>query len=586
MGFFKAILSSCLGALVAMILFALLVIAVISAMTSEKQVIVAGDSVLHLSLDAPINELEVQNPFSELPLPGAGRQNIGLMQLISAIEHARDDEKIRGIYLEVSYPMAFYSTVEEIRQSLQDFRQSGKWVIAYDETMSEAGYYLSPVADKVYLNPEGTIEFNGLTARFTSFKKLFDKLEIKPQVFRVGEFKSAVEPFMMEKMSEENRLQLQSMINSVYDEMLDGIAESRGISEEELRRMSGQMLIRNAEDAVAYGLVDSLLYFDEFESLLKKRTGVEESDKLSLVKYSQYQKSYSPFGPSGNEIAVIVAEGTILPGSSEEQTQPLVGADTYEKLIRRARLNDRVKAIVIRVNSPGGEYQSSDRIWREIELAAEVKPVIASMGDFAASGGYYISMACDTIVAQPETVTGSIGIFGMMFDMSNFFDHKLGITFEEVKTGNYGELFTVTRPLTGPEKEFWQKTLDDNYEDFLAKAAEGRGLTKEQVRSVAAGRVWTGTEAMANGLVDLLGGFDEAVKIAVEKAGVADDYRLRYYPERKSFLELWISQAQDDARARAVQAELGEFHIWYQQLKNLKEYQGTQARMPFEFTLE
>jgi protease-4 len=368
--------------------------------------------------------------------------------------------------------------------------------------------------------------------------------------------------------------------------MLDGIAESRGISEEELRRMSGQMLIRNAEDAVAYGLVDSLLYFDEFESLLKKRTGVEESDKLSLVKYSQYQKSYSPFGPSGNEIAVIVAEGTILPGSSEEQTQPLVGADTYEKLIRRARLNDRVKAIVIRVNSPGGEYQSSDRIWREIELAAEVKPVIASMGDFAASGGYYISMACDTIVAQPETVTGSIGIFGMMFDMSNFFDHKLGITFEEVKTGNYGELFTVTRPLTGPEKEFWQKTLDDNYEDFLAKAAEGRGLTKEQVRSVAAGRVWTGTEAMANGLVDLLGGFDEAVKIAVEKAGVADDYRLRYYPERKSFLELWISQAQDDARARAVQAELGEFHIWYQQLKNLKEYQGTQARMPFEFTLE
>ncbi|HEY4656512.1 MAG TPA: S49 family peptidase, partial [Cyclobacteriaceae bacterium] len=364
MGFFKAILSSCLGALVAMILFALLVIAVISAMTSEKQVIVAGDSVLHLSLDAPINELEVQNPFSELPLPGAGRQNIGLMQLISAIEHARDDEKIRGIYLEVSYPMAFYSTVEEIRQSLQDFRQSGKWVIAYDETMSEAGYYLSSVADKVYLNPEGTIEFNGLTARFTSFKKLFDKLEIKPQVFRVGEFKSAVEPFMMEKMSEENRLQLQSMINSVYDEMLDGIAESRGISEEELRRMSGQMLIRNAEDAVAYGLVDSLLYFDEFESLLKKRTGVEESDKLSLVKYSQYQKSYSPFGPSGNEIAVIVAEGTILPGSSEEQTQPLVGADTYEKLIRRARLNDRVKAIVIRVNSPGGEYQSSDRIWR------------------------------------------------------------------------------------------------------------------------------------------------------------------------------------------------------------------------------
>lgn len=275
-----------------------------------------------------------------------------------------------------------------------------------------------------------------------------------------------------------------------------------------------------------------------------------------------------------------------MPGESEGQTQPMVGADTYVDAIRRARTSDRVKAILLRVNSPGGEYQSSDRIWREIRLAAQAKPVIASMGDYAASGGYYIAMACDTIVAQPQTVTGSIGIFGMMFDMSNFFDHKLGITFEEVKTGESGELFTFTRPLTLAEKEYWQKTLDENYEEFLEKAAQGRRMDKEEIRSLAAGRVWTGEEAVANGLVDVLGGFDEAVALATKAAGVEDDYRLRFYPERKSILELWLSRAKEEARADAMKSEMGELHRWYGQLKQLSEFQGAQARLPFKLTLE
>lgn len=579
-------LSSCLGALTAMIVLVVLGIAIISGIASEKKEVITGNSILHLKLDVPINELQVDNPLSGLPLPGAGEGNIGLMQLLSAIEHAAGDDNIQGIYLEAAYPMAPYSTLEEIREALLEFRESGKWVVAYDETMSEAGYYLSSAADKVYLNPEGMVEFNGLTITFTSFKKLFDKLEIKPQVFRVGEFKSAVEPFVLEKMSDENRLQLQSTINSIQSVMLDRISSARGVPVDELRDVADNSLVRTAQDAVARGLIDSLLYEDELDRILMDRVGVESRDDLSLVKYNRYRNSYTAAEPSSNEIAVIVAEGTIMPGESDEQTQPMIGADTYVKAIRRARNNDRVKAIIIRVNSPGGEYQSSDRIWREIRLASEAKPVIASMGDYAASGGYYMAVACDTIVAQPATITGSIGIFGMMFDMSNFFDHKLGITFEEVKTGEFGELFTFTRPLTAAEKAFWQRTLDENYEKFLQKVSEGRDMTTEEVRSLAAGRIWTGEEAAGNGLVDLVGGFDEAVRIAVGAAGIQDDYRLRFYPQRKSFLELWISEAQEEARADAVKAEMGELHHWYQQLKQLSEFQGAQARLPFAITVE
>ncbi|HLT71338.1 MAG TPA: signal peptide peptidase SppA [Cyclobacteriaceae bacterium] len=586
MGFIRTFLSSCLGALTAMIMFAILVIAVIAGMTGEKEAVIKNNSVLHLSLDVQINELEVEDPFSGLPFPGVGEGNIGLMQLLSTIEHAADDNKIQGIYLETAYPMASPATLEEIRLALLDFRKSGKWVIAYDETMSEGAYYLSSAADEVYLNPEGRLEFNGLTVTFASFKKLFDKLEIKPQIFRVGEFKSAVEPFIQEKMSDENRLQLRSMINSMHGVMLDRISSSRGIPVEELREVADKNLVRIPEDAVAYGLVDSLLYTDEFERMLMTRVGVESRKDLSLVKYKRYRESFTSGQASGNEIAVIIAEGTIMPGESEGQTQPMVGADTYVDAIRRARTSDRVKAILLRINSPGGEYQSSDRIWREIRLAAQSKPVIASMGDYAASGGYYIAMACDTIVAQPQTVTGSIGIFGMMFDMSNFFDHKLGITFEEVKTGESGELFTFTRPLTQAEKEYWQKTLDENYEEFLEKAAQGRRMDKEEIRSLAAGRVWTGEEAVANGLVDVLGGFDEAVALATKAAGVEDDYRLRFYPERKSILELWLSRAKEEARADAMKSEMGELHHWYGQLKQLSEFQGAQARLPFKLTLE
>jgi protease-4 len=481
--------------------------------------------------------------------------------------------------------MTGFSTLEEIRHALIEFRKSGKWVIAYNEVMSEGAYYLSSAADKIFIHPEGEVEFNGLTAEIAFFKRLFDKLEIKPQVFRVGEFKSAVEPFLLEKMSAENRQQLTELVNSINDYMLERVAEARNIPVEKLKELSDNMLVRDARSAKEAGLVDELYYHDQFLEEIKNRLDSgARSKKISFVKYGKYRKSFTEVNTSGNEIAVIVADGTIMPGDANQQDH-IIGADTFVEEIRKARENKDVKAIVLRVNSPGGEFRASDMMWREVTLASQAKPVIASMSDYAASGGYYLAMGCDTIVAQPHTITGSIGIFAVMFDLSEFMGDKLGITFDEVKTGKYGEMFTVSRPLTEAEKNFWQKELEKHYETFTAKAAEGRDITVEDIKKVASGRVWTGAQARDRKLVDIMGGFDDAVKIAADKAGVGDDYKLRFYPEVLPFYEQLIRQFEADAEAGAIKSELGDYYIYYRQMQQLKTYQGAQARMPFQLQI-
>ncbi len=584
MNFFKTFFASLLAMVVFVFVGFIFFLILISSISSKEEVLVKENSVLHLKLDAQITELQQEDPFAGLPFLGREIPNIGLMQLKQAIDHAQSDANIKGIYLDVSYPQTGFSTLEEIRQSLIDFRKSGKWVVAYTEVMSEGAYYLSTAADKVYLNPEGEMEFNGMTIEVSFFKRLFDKLEIKPQVFRVGEFKSAVEPFLLEKMSDANKLQLTELANSIYDYMLVGISEERGISKERLEELSDKMMVRNAALAKEFGLIDSLLYQDEFETVLKNKMSISPSADVNFITYGKYRKSYSNYKSSKNEIAVIVAEGTIMPGSGDHSDQ-LVGADTYVEEIRKARKNKNIKAIIIRVNSPGGEFRSSDMIWREIQLAKKEKPVIASMSDYAASGGYYLSMGCDTIVAQPHTITGSIGIFGMMFDMSSFLGNKIGITFDEVKTGEFGEMYTVSRPLNEAERSYWQTSLNEHYELFTGKAAEGRKVTKDEIKQVASGRVWTGAQATERKLVDVLGGFDDAVKIAAEKAGINSDYKLRFYPAEKPFLEKFMSKFQENSKTDALKSELGEHYIWYQQLQKIKSFQGAQARMPFEFNI-
>lgn len=581
MGFIKSFFASCLGSLVAFFLLILIGGGVFSLIiNSENKVIVDAKSVLYLDLNAPIVEQAVDDPFSEF-IPGENAA-IGLLQLKDAIAYAKEDPKIEGIYLNPAYLQAGFSGIEEIRYSLQDFRKSGKWVIAYTGAYSEGSYYLSTVADKVYLNPEGTVELNGLSVNVMFFKRLFDKLEIKPQVFRVGDFKSAVEPFVREDMSEENRLQLVSLIEGIYDELLSNIAEARNIPKAKLVAVSKNMDVRNARDAVSFGLVDSLYYEDEVRGEIRSRLGLAEGEDINFVKYNNYAKSVKPT-TSLNEIAVIVADGEIFPGKGDNG---VVGSSTIVKEIRKARTSKRVKAIVIRVNSPGGVFQAADEMWREVTLAAKEKPVIASMGDYAASGGYYLAMACNQIVAQPTTITGSIGVFSVLFDLSGFLGNKIGITTEEVKTGNVGGLITMTRPLTDLEKSIWQKQTDEIYETFTRKAAEGRGMSQQEIKKIASGRVWTGAQAKDNGLVDVLGNFKDAVNLAAEQADVMDDYRVRYYPQPKTFLEKLTSGWEEQVRTRTLQKEMGDSYLFYQQWEKVKRYEGVQARFPFELEIK
>jgi protease IV len=585
MNFFKGFLSSCLGALVAMMVVLAVIIMIIS-MSGGEEIIVKENSVLKLDLDVPIIEIEREDPFAGLAIFGASSPKpIGLAQLRQTIAHAKSDPKIEGIYLNISYPMTGYSIIEEIRQSLLDFRKEGKWVVAYSELMSESAYYLASAADKIYLNPQGEMEFNGLAIELTFFKRLFDKLEIKPEVFRVGEFKSAVEPFLLEKMSDANRLQLTELISSMYDHILTRISESRSIPKESLKEISDKMLVRNAALAREYGLVDSLLYDDQVQNELRHRIGLADDKPVEYVKYSRYKRSFSTYKDSKNEVAVLVAEGTILSGKAN-QGQSIIGSETFVEELRKARKNEKVKAIVIRINSPGGSSLASDVMWREITLAAKEKPVIASMSDYAASGGYYMAMGCDTIVAQPHTITGSIGVFSVLYDASGFLGNKIGITSEELKTGEIGELITVTRPLSDAEKAIWQKRTEEVYETFTSKAAEGRMMTVENIKKVASGRVWTGEQAKERGLVDVLGTFEDAVNIAAKAGNVKDDYKVRFYPQYKPTLfDQLLDQFDEEAEVRSMKKQLGENFYLYEQWKRVRSYQGIQARMPFEMNI-
>lgn len=579
MNFLKNFFSSCLGAFVALLLFAILGIFFIVGLGAEKPVQISAKSVLHLKLNYPITELELEDPISDI-FPEATDKTIGLIQLKEAIENAKTDANIEGIYLSSGWVNGGLATIAELRSALEDFRASGKWVVTYSNYFSEGGYYLATASDKIFLNPEGMLELNGLATEATFLKNLFDKLEIKPQVFRVGDFKSAVEPFLRETMSDENRLQMTSILESMNNQMVTEMAQGRNIESARMAEISTKMLSRNAKHAFELGLVDSLQYEDQVLDILKEKIGVGTSGKINLVDYDSYKKSYSSSKSTSNKIAVIVADGDILPGESD---QGVVGGATIEKELEKARKDKNVKAVVLRINSPGGSFQASDEMWRQVVLTKAQKPVIASMGDYAASGGYYLAMACDTIVAKPTTITGSIGVFSILFDISGLMRNKLGITTQEIKTGEIGNLFSITRPLSETEKSIWQKQTEEVYETFTTKAANGRGMNVEDLKKIASGRVWTGEQALENGLVDVLGGLNESIRIAAEAAGIGNDYNLRYSPKPKTFMERYLGGQGEEIRDKKLAEALGgENSLLYKQWKKAEQWQGIQARMPFE----
>lgn len=579
MNFLKNILSTIIALIIFSVVGLFVFTGVIASLSESEKFVVKDNSILHLNLNKPITEMEVDNPFDDFGSFAGEVSSIGLVELKAAIKNAATDDKVKGIYLNVNFFMAGMAMLEEVRQSLHEFKESGKFVVAYSEYYSENAYYLASVADKVILNTEGEVELNGLNANVTFLKGTMEKFGIEPQIFRVGEFKSAVEPFIRKDLSQENELQLKELLGSMNDHMLTSIAESRSIPVERVKQISNGMEVRNAQNALTTGLVDALMYEDEVLDVLKESASIDE---LEMVTYSQYKSTYSDYKATTNKIAVIVASGDIVMGKGEDAS---VGSTKFAKLIREARLDNSVKAIVMRINSPGGAYLASDVMWRELELAKAEKPVIASMSDYAASGGYYLAMPCDTIVAQPNTITGSIGIFGMLFNLSEMLEDRLGITHDEVSTGEFSGMLTVTRSLTAAEKAIIQKSIEKNYETFVTKAAEGRGMTVEALKEVAGGRVWTGVQAKERGLVDVLGNFEDAVSIAAQKAGIEDDYKLRYFPKQKPFFEKLMEDFGGQVKSEFVKQEVGEFYPYLKELQKVKNLKGVQARMPFEMEI-
>jgi protease IV len=553
--------------------------------SSEDEVKVKENSLLHLDLNGRIlvERVNENDPdFSAFPFLGSS-SNVGLVNLKKAIETAKENDDIKGIYLQAGLLMAGQAGLTELREKLEEFKDSGKFIVSYSEIYSEGGYYLSSVADEVYMNPLGAMDFNGFSSEVVFLKGLFEKIEVEPVVFRVGEYKSAVEPFLLKSMSEENREQTESFLNDMNNFALSQISESRNIPLEKISEINGKMLVRKAQDAVDFNLIDGLWYEDQVVDDLKEKLGLGDDDKINILNVTRMNKAASSKNKlSRNRIAVIIAEGDIVSGSSEGA----ISSDLFKEEIKKARRNKDVKAIVLRINSPGGSILASEVLWREIEEAKKEKPVIASMGEVAASGGYYLAAPADTIVAQPNTITGSIGIFGLWFNAQGLLNNKLGITVDVAKTGDFSDFMNPARKLSDYERNIVQQNVEEGYDVFISRVAAGRNMSKEEVLKVASGRVWSGLQAKSNGLVDILGNLEDAIKIAAEKAGVAEDYRVIYYPEEKPWFEKFISQMSNEVQVMYKQRQFGNLFPLYDQLEKIQKYEGVMVRMPQDIIIK
>jgi protease-4 len=589
--FFKFVLASMVGFLLTSIIITVvifLLIAGLIAASSDKTVEVEPNSVLQIALNYPVTERTPNNPFSALNFLGIdGDKSIGLNDILANIKKAKTDDHIKGIFLDQSLVTPGQATSEEIRNALIDFKKSGKFIVAYSEIYTQGFYYLASVADKVYINPKGIFLFHGFSSNITFLKGALDKLGIEAQIIKVGTYKSAVEPYFLTKMSDANRLQVNSYLGSLYDKFLTGISISRHINKDTLFNDANELKIRFAEDALKYKLVDGLKYRDEILNDLKQRVGTEQKGDLKsvdLVDYtrSEPKKDDDQKKSSKNRIAIIYASGEISGGEGDDNS---IGSERISRALRKARLDDKIKAVVFRVNSPGGSSLASDVIWREVMLTKKVKPIIVSMGDLAASGGYYISCAADSIIAEPNTITGSIGIFAILPNMQKFFNDKLGVTFDGVKTGKYADLGNISRPLTPEEKAILQNEVDHGYDDFTKAVAAGRHKTQAYINKIGQGRVWTGTQAIKLGLVDRLGNINDAIKSAAKMAKI-NNYKLVSYPEQKSLFSKFGAGLSTEMKTHFIKSELGDNFRYYEQIKGVTQLMRTpQARLPYDIAI-
>ena len=587
--FFKFMFASALGLVVGIFLLFLILIGIGSSMGDKQTVEVKEKSVLHIKLDKQIKERGTSSPFGDLDAgPFAPDASIGLNDILSSLKNAANDDKIKGVYLDIQGVPGGMATVEEIRNALLDFKESGKWIVSYSEIYSQKAYYVASVSDELWLNPQGMLEWKGLGSQMMFMKGLFEKLEIEPQIIRYGKFKSAVEPLILDKMSAANRMQTMTYLNDLWNKMLSGVAEGRGKTVAELDEMAQNATIQNGKDALENGLVDELLFKDEVMANLRAKLEIEDEDeKINFLGLGKYKDAPTVKGDDEKtgkkeKIAVIYAVGSIEGGQGDDDT---IGSEKISAEIRKARKDDKVKAIVLRVNSPGGSALASDVIWREMVLAKEAKPVIVSMGDVAASGGYYIACAADTIIAQPNTITGSIGVFGVLMNAKKLVNNKFGIMVDTAKTNRFADLGSPFRPLTELERGIIQNGVNEIYTDFITKVAEGRGMVVADVDSIGQGRVWSGEDALEIGLVDMLGGIDDAIEIAANMADL-ENYRVVEYPAKKDPIEKMIQDLSGQGEEAFLKRRLGVHYQYVKDAEELMNMEGVQARMPYQLYID
>ena len=585
MNFFKTFLASLLAFIVANFVWFFLFIIIIAGVAAigSSTTIVEPKSVLKIDLSESIVDQPVNDPLAGFdPMSMNVQKSVSNMQVMRAIEAASIDDNIEGIYINLTGAgTASAALLEEMRGYIETFKGEGKFVIAYGETYSQGGYYLASMADSIYLNPVGEMDWRGMAMPVVFYKGALDKLGIEPQVFRHGTFKSAVEPYILNRMSPENRTQMETIANSIWGTMVEDIAEERNLSIDSLNMFATDLTAMMAEDALANRMVDGLKYEDEVEDILREKLELDADEDIPMVTLGEYIAA-NPYTPtySDNKIEVIYAEGQIVQGTSEQGT---LGSTTLADQLAEARLDEEVKAVVLRVNSPGGSALASEVIWREMELLRQQKPVIVSMGDYAASGGYYISAPADAIVADATTLTGSIGVFGLMFNAEKALNNKLGVTIDVAKTNPSADMGMPFRAVSSNERTKIMRSIEQVYSTFVNHVADGRNMTFDSVDAIGQGRVWTGNDGNRIGLVDQIGGLQYAIAVAADKAECLDDYMVRESMGEQTGLAALLSSLEAHISDRKMRKEMGAMYDEYRSLRALMENEGVQAlALPIE----
>ncbi|MEY8019480.1 signal peptide peptidase SppA [Muriicola sp. SD30] len=585
MKFLRNLLAAILGTLIAMGILFFMFLIFISLANVEEGVVIKRNSVLELEFEDPINDYTGSNEAD--PFAGLFEEAVGLDDILHAIEVAREDDKIEGISIKSQFVMAGWSQVKAIRDALRDFRESGKFVYTYADLLMQKDYFLASVADSVFLNPVGNLDFRGLSAEILFFKELQEKTGVKMEVVRHGKYKSAVEPFLQNEMSDENRTQIKELLESLWGSMLEDMSADRNLSVEDLNAIADSLGGRTPELAKRAGLIDETLYWDQYEAKLKRALGKSDDQRINYVELSDYLKEArkKSIYKGSDRIAVIFAQGEILYG---EGGPNYIGQGLINRALIRAREDDRVKAVVLRVNSPGGSALTSDLIWREVVLTKKEKPVVVSMGDVAASGGYYIAAGADKIFAESTTITGSIGVFGTIPNISELAG-DIGINAEQVETNSNATEYSLFEPMTPEFRSVITESIEATYQTFLTRVSEGRNISMERADSLAQGRVWSGAEALRIGLIDELGGLEDAIEEAADLAEISS-YSIRRYPRYKSNFEMLmedLSGTKTRVKEDVLKGELGsEAYSLYKEVKRATQQRGVQARMPFSITIK